>query len=111
MTHLTQFFATQIGQKLHTEITTGKTYHTEVFARVYTATVLHLPSENEVVVHLTSYDRVPAGLRAAGSEQRLGDCSISITGCYGLQEFWKRVISSADPAFVDRYGANILHRI
>lgn len=109
MAPLTQFFTNLIGRSIYGEIITGHISFVETYARTYSATVLYLTSEDQVVVHATSRDLCPNGAPEGGSHRCFGDHSISIAGCTGLIEFWQRLVAASDPAFAKRYpGASVL---
>ena len=93
-----EFLATMVGGKLRMKIRTGRTYYTEVYERVYTATILAVHDGSSLVA-VISYDNTPSGYRLADSERSHGEHLVSTADCVSPTEFWDRLIALADPEF------------
>lgn len=102
MNAINEFLTTKTGGKLHTKITTGRTYYTEVYERAYTATILAV---NAGIAHiaLASHDNAPSGYGLAGTELNHGEGRVRVDDCATLAEFWRRLLDIADPEFA-RYA-------
>ena len=100
---LEQYFKAKVGQSITRTITTGKRSFGDVYARRYSAEVLHC-DDGEVLVHIQSKDITPSGATLGGTHRYLGDCKMSVN-VTGLTEFWYKLLSLVDLEFA-RYVQN-----
>jgi hypothetical protein len=101
---LQTYFEAKIGNVLCSEVTTGQDGVRCVYGRRYKAEILAvLPGGEEVVVNLASQDLTPSGHCYSQTDIRFGDIHVAIADLDGLEAFWLRLLSQADPAMAPHW--------
>jgi hypothetical protein len=101
---LQTYFEAKIGDVLCSEVTTGQDGVRCVYGRRYKAEILAvLSGGEEVVVNLASQDLTPSGHCYSQTDIRFGDIHVAIADLDGLEAFWLRLLSQADPAMAPHW--------
>lgn len=95
------YFKTKLGEKIITTITTGNTYFHEVFQRTYVMEVLKV--NDKLRVEVFSFDTVPTGFIAGGSERKFGEIEVDIND-KSKNEIVDEIIMKCDGAFIRKYN-------
>jgi hypothetical protein len=99
-----EYFYRKIGETLYRELEKQplRAYYSQG-SRVFQAEVLQVLDreslEPTVILHLTSYEKTPSGLRDGNSNRDLGDHRIRITvEMQGLNDIWYRILHALGEA-------------
>lgn len=99
-----EYFQSKIGQKIVAKVITGEKFFTKVYQRTYVIEILAVSNATKnpkMTVAVSSYDVVPSGLRAGGSEKYFKEFDVKIFP--SRDKTIMEIICRADFAFMIDY--------
>ena len=99
---MAKYFETKVGETLNKSFNTGKDYFIEVWERCYQVEILSY-DDGELMVEIKSYDKVPSGVKAGGSEKYFGEFETHILN-RTKADILDSLIMNADPSFFKKYS-------